>query len=103
MTTAPGEPTAALPGDEPPAAHVPRDLGNWADKVVRLQVSEEVAAAGYNVTGKRLTGPQQGFGRLWQRSYGVDLGQAVTPAALVADWKQNFGSFWPKNATFHAA
>jgi hypothetical protein len=85
----------------PEPSAVPRDQGNWAENVVRLSVSDEVAAQGFNVAGKRLTGPQQGFGRLWQRAYWVDLGDAVTPLALVADWKHSFGSFWPKGATFH--
>jgi hypothetical protein len=80
----------------------PRDAGNWAEKVVHLSVSDEVAAQGFSIAGKRLTGPQQGFGRLWQRAYWVDLGDAVSPLDLVADWKQNFGTFWPKGATFHA-
>ena len=83
------------------SAAVPRDAGNWAEKVVRLSVSDDVAAQGFAVAGKRLTGPQQGFGRLWQRAYWVDLGDAVAPLDLVADWKQSFGSFWPKGATFH--
>src|SRR4051812_23130682 len=81
---------------------VPRDAGRWADKVTRLSVSDDVAAAGFNVAGKRLTGPQQGFGRLWQRAYSADLGASVTPQDLVAGWKRDFGSFWPKGATFYA-
>ena len=87
----------------PAVPAIPRDSGHWAEKVVRLSVSDEVAKEGFNVAGKRLTGPQQGFGKLWQRAYWVDLGAAVTPVDLVADWKQNFGSYWPKSGTFHAS
>ena len=45
----------------------PRDAVNWAKKVDRLHVTDEVKAIGYNIEGRRVAGPQQGFGRLWQR------------------------------------
>ncbi|MBI1377861.1 MAG: hypothetical protein GC157_10320 [Frankiales bacterium] len=80
-----------------------RDESNWAAKVERLEVSDELAAAGFNVAGRRLAGAQQGFGRLWQRRYAVDLGDAVTPEQVVADWKQRFPTYWPDGATFHVA
>jgi len=82
---------------------LPRNADSWAAKVDRLEVSPELAGAGYNIQGRRITGPQQGFGRLWQRTYRTDIGQGVGSQALVADWKEHFGDFWPKGATFHAA
>ena len=81
----------------------PRNAQSWAPKVERLEVSAEQAAAGYNVQGRRITGHQQGFGRLWQRTYATNLGTVVAPRAVVADWKQNFGSYWPDGATFHSS
>jgi hypothetical protein len=81
----------------------PRDAGNWAAKVDRLEVSLEHTEAGYNVSGRRVTGPQQGFGRLWQRRYATTVGAGVTPEQLIANWKQNFGAYWPPGATFHTA
>ena len=81
--------------------HVPRDAGNWAVNVERLTVPADVSRYGYNIEGKRVAGPQQGFGRLWQRTYTADLGDAVTPEALVADWRANFGSYWPRAARFY--
>lgn len=86
-----------------PAAAAPRDAASWAPKVERLSVADEVSAHGYNVAGRRVTGPQQGFGRLWQRDYWAALGTAVTPRDLVADWRAHFGDFWPRGATFHGA
>ena len=86
---------------EPP--RTPRDAGSWATKVDRLSAPDETAKVGYNITGKRVTGPQQGFGRLWQRTYWTDLGDAVGSKALVADWKLHFGEYWPKGSTFHNA
>lgn len=90
----------AVTGSGPVA---PRDAGNWAPKVERLSVTDDVAAHGYNVAGRRVTGPQQGFGRLWQRDYWADLGSAVTPRDLVAEWRAHFGDFWPRGARFHGA
>lgn len=52
--------------DAAPAA--PRDAGNCAAEVDRARIPAEAAAHGYDVDGKRLAGPQQGVGRLWQRS-----------------------------------
>ena len=78
-----------------------RDADNWAPKVERLTVPAEVRSHGYNVDGKRVSGPQQGFGRMWQRVYRADLGTVVTPEVLVADWRANFGSYWPRGARFY--
>jgi hypothetical protein len=81
----------------------PRDAGNWATKVDRLSAPDEKAKVGYNITGRRVTGPQQGFGRLWQRTYSVDLGTVVEPEPLIADWKVNFGQYWPPGSVFHSS
>ncbi len=81
----------------------PRDAGNWAANVSRLSVDAARADVGFNVAGRRLTGPQQGFGRLWQRSYSAHFGDAVTPADLISGWKANFASFWTGGNRFHGA
>ncbi|MGH3213181.1 MAG: hypothetical protein ACRDN1_24350, partial [Trebonia sp.] len=60
------------PTEEQAAIPSPRDVSNWATKVERLAVDPDRAKAGFNVAGRRLTGPQQGFGRLRQRTYTVD-------------------------------
>jgi hypothetical protein len=85
------------------AGRIPRDTGNWAAKVDRLRVPAEAERYGYNIEGKRVAGPQQGFGRLWQRTYRARLGSAVTPEALVADWRAHFGEYWPKTGRFHGS
>lgn len=79
----------------------PRDAGNWAAKVERFTVPPAAAAHGFTIEGKRVAGPQQGFGRLWQRTYAAALGDAVTPEALISDWRADFGSFWPKTGHFY--
>lgn len=82
---------------------LPRDAGNWAANVERLSVPTAVSKYGYNIEGKRVAGPQQGFGRLWQRTYTADLGTAVTPEDLIADWRANFGGYWPKSGRFYGS
>ncbi|MEO8106031.1 MAG: hypothetical protein ABI720_01830 [Actinomycetes bacterium] len=87
----------------PEDAGTPRDAGNWATKVDKLAAPDDKAKVGYNITGKKATGPQQGFGRLWQRTYSTDLGSAVGAHDLISDWKVNFGTYWPPASTFHSS
>jgi hypothetical protein len=55
------------------------------------------------VTGKRVAGPVQGFGQMWQKTFAVRLdGADMTPEALVAHWKERFPTFWPSGARFYA-
>jgi hypothetical protein len=63
-----------------------------------------VAGAGDDaVTGKRVAGPLQGFGQLWQKSFSVRLdGIDTTPEAVIATWKVRFPEFWPKGQRFYA-
>jgi hypothetical protein len=82
---------------------VPRDAAFWAAKVDRLQVSDPTEPHGYNVQGKRVAGPMNGFGRLWQRAYVADLGDSVTPETLIADWRAHFGRYWPRMGRFHGS
>jgi Domain of unknown function (DUF1990) len=77
--------------------------GNWAGKVDRLHVDGPRQDKAFNVEGRRVAGPQQGFGRLYDRIFTIVLGDAVTPEALVKDWRAHFGDFWPKSATFYGS
>ncbi|WP_431799205.1 hypothetical protein [Microbacterium kunmingense] len=85
------------------ADSAPRDAANWAAKIDRLQVSDPSDTHGYNVQGKRVAGPMNGFGRLWQRTYTAALGTAVTPEAVIADWRAHFGEYWPRMGRFHSS
>src|SRR5947209_15185863 len=84
----------------------PRDAAHWAEyeRGAALRVSDISAeAVNLNVEGKRLVGPLQGFGRLWQKTYRVRLeGVTVPPAEVVAMWKEHFTEFWPKGNRFYA-
>jgi hypothetical protein len=91
----------ALPG-QPPDGPTPRDAGNWATKVDRLQVGQRDGVRGTNVAGRRLTGPVQGFGKMLQKTYRMDVGAEITPTAAIAVWREHFPEFWPKGNKFAA-
>ena len=76
----------------------------WAKPVDRLAMGEVPAEAiNLNVSGKRLSGPLQGFGQLWQKTYRIRFeGASPTPQEVVATWKKEFGTFWPESARFYA-
>ena len=98
--------TATTSGDpaETPATtpSAPRDTDAWARPVERLTTT--ASGAGQDtVTGKRVAGPIQGFGQMWQKTFAVRLdGADVTPEVLVAHWKERFPTFWPSGARFYA-
>ena len=95
------DPVEAMTGV--PAQKLPRDAANWAGKVSRLHAEARPGAKGDNVTGRKLMGPVQGFGKMWQKTYTVDVGPSVKPEDAIAAWKADFGSFWPKGNRFHGA
>ena len=78
-----------------------RDDG-WASPVHRLPRPDAPDdAINLNVGGRRVAGPIQGFGRLWQKTYRVDVGDAADPASVVATWRRDFGTFWPPGSRFY--
>src|SRR5215472_8130955 len=85
-------------------APVARDDANWARPVAAL--AEPFAppeAINLNVKGRRVVGPLQGFGQLWQKTYRVRLeGCQLSPAELIAEWKAEFPRFWPSGNHFYA-
>jgi hypothetical protein len=88
--------------DTAPGHGPPRDAAYWAKAVSTLKLGTvPPEAINLNVSGKRLVGPIQGFGRMWQRTYRVELrGAEVTPAEVISVWKEQFASFWPKRGRF---
>lgn len=86
-----------------PGQGPPRDAAYWAKPVSALKLGEvPPEAINLNVSGKRLVGPVQGFGRMWQRTYRVELrGAEVTPAEVISSWKQQFATFWPRRGRFY--
>lgn len=100
----PDEAPAPAPAaaDAAPAS-LPRDAAYWAKRVTHLRLGEvPPEALNLNVTGKRVVGPIQGFGKLWQKTYRVELrGVELDPAEVIATWKQRFASFWPPSGRFY--
>lgn len=81
----------------------PRDEAYWAKQVTKLKVGEVPAeAVARNVEGRRVVGPIQGFGKMWQKTYRVRLrGADVSPQDVITAWKENFASFWPEKNFFY--
>jgi hypothetical protein len=80
----------------------PRNAENWAKPVETFHVEETVAGAHKgNVEGRKPTGPLQGFGQLWQKSYRVSIA-GPTPEDVISTWKEHFGDFWYPSNKFYA-
>jgi hypothetical protein len=88
-------------GENPAGEELPRNAANWAAKVDRLSVGQG-GSQGVNVEGRRLTGPVQGFGKMWRKTYSVEVSPEISPKAVIATWKEHFGEFWPKTSRFEA-
>lgn len=75
--------------------------GTWATPRDRLAVTGHADAAA--VDGRRVSGPVQGFGKLWQKTFSVRLEDAeVTPAEVVTTWRERYGEFWPQGNDFRS-
>jgi len=87
---------------EPPKAR--DDATSWATPTGALRVGDMPAGAvNRNVAGRRLVGPVQGFGQLWQKTYRIRLYRDdLTPAEVISEWKANYASYWPKGNRFYA-
>ncbi len=85
-------------GTEP----LPRDKSYWAAPVSSLKVNALPSEAiNLNVEGRLLSGPIQGFGRMWHKRHRIRLaGAVVTPAEVIGVWKEHFGEFWPRGNRF---
>jgi hypothetical protein len=79
-----------------------RDESNWAKKGTDLQVGDvPKGAINLNVQGRSVNSPIQGFGKMWQKTYRVNLGNDVEAAEVISTWKEKFPSFWPKGQNFY--
>ena len=81
----------------------PRNADSWARKVDRLEVNPRDGVRGTNVAGRRLTGPIQGFGKMWQKSYRMMAGSQIGPEQAIATWREHFPEFWPRGNRFAGA
>ena len=93
------------PPTPPPEPEEEPHFASWALPVSKLK-TEDISseAINLNVNGRRLTGPIQGFGQMWQKTYKVRLpGVSLTPHEIVDVWRKNFGSYWPKENKFYGS
>ena len=79
------------------------DVPHWAKPVEKLEVSDLPSGpTNLNVEGRRVVGPLQGFGQMWQKTYRVRLsGSKVTPAEVVTFWKENLPELLPPASRFY--
>ncbi len=85
-----------------PDPRAPRDQESWARPVDRLTTTAKGAGQD-TVTGKRVSGPVQGFGQMWQKTFTVRLpADEHPPEEVVATWKVAFPTYWPKGSNFYA-
>jgi hypothetical protein len=94
-----GLPTGSGDADATPSEPLPRNAESWAAKIDRLSVASG-ATPGQNVDGRRLTGPVQGFGKMWRKTYWIEVSPNISPQTVIAEWKQHFGEFWPPGNRF---
>jgi hypothetical protein len=94
-----GRRMAAGEANEPLSERLPRNAGSWAAKVDRLTVAGD-GSRGSNVAGRRLTGPVQGFGKMWKKTYWIEVSPNISPRTVIAEWKEHFGEFWPEGNRF---
>ena len=89
---------------EPSTAAEPRlrtDVASWAAPATRIDVAAiPDGARSLNVAGRRLSGPIQGFGSLWQKTYRVNVGSAATPAEVVETFKAHLPELQPPQNRF---
>jgi hypothetical protein len=91
--------------EQPSTPKTPRNAASWAKPVDTLSVGDvPTEAINLNVAGRRMAGPLNGFGQMWQKSYRVQLTNSTAmPAEVIATWKAKFPEFWPKGNRFYGS
>jgi anti-anti-sigma factor len=94
-------PTHGVPTAQRPVST--RSTESWAKPVDRLSIAEMAGGAlGLNLQGRRLFGPLQGFGQMWQKTYRIALRQReLTPQQVIATWKNNVPRLKPPQKRFY--
>jgi anti-anti-sigma factor len=104
LLDSPGAPRAASPPRAaPPQPTVKkRPIDTWAKPVDRLNMAEIPAGArALNIQGRRLFGPLQGFGQMWQKTYRICLRNSkLPPHEVITIWKQNVPNLKPPQKRF---
>ena len=79
------------------------DMTFWAKPVDSLIVPEmPPPALNRNVQGRKVVGPVDGFGQLWQKTYRLTIDQpGLSPQKVIKALKQNLPSFQPPYNRFY--
>jgi pyruvate/2-oxoglutarate dehydrogenase complex dihydrolipoamide dehydrogenase (E3) component/anti-anti-sigma regulatory factor len=80
-----------------------RDTLYWAKPIVHLRIpAMPQEAINRNMNGRRVVGPVDGFGQLWQKRYHLRIDKPrLTPEDVIRTLKQNFPSFQPSYNRFY--
>ncbi len=81
----------------------PLENDTWAKPVTRLKTPQFPPDAwNRNVNGRLAVGPVNGFGKLWQKVYRLQISDiSITPEHAILAMKENFPSFQPGNNRFY--
>jgi hypothetical protein len=76
----------------------------WAEPTPKVKLSSvPEGAMNLNVEGRQLSGPLQGFGPMWQKTYSMVLpAGTASPEEAIQVWKENFKDFWLPGDHFYA-
>jgi anti-anti-sigma regulatory factor len=98
---------AGIIPDKPPPTDIEStpsfDITFWAKPVDALIVPEmPPQAINRNMHGRRVVGPVDGFGQLWQKTYRLTIDKpGLTPQKVIKILKQNLPAFQPKYNRFY--
>lgn len=82
----------------------PRTDGRWSQTSRLAYTGRPDGAVVHNVDDRALTSPLQGFGKLWRKQYRICLaGTQRSPEQIMATWKAEFPTFWPRLAHFYGS
>jgi len=81
----------------------PLDIAYWAKPVTSLKVPEmPPEAINLNMKGRRVVGPIEGFGQLWQKKYHLHVKKPTkTPEEIITILKNNLPAFQPSYNHFY--
>jgi hypothetical protein len=77
----------------------------WAPPVKHMSVTDAPAEAmNLNVDGRQPASPLQGFGRMWQKTFQINLtGVELSVEETMRIWRENFSKFQPPENRFYPA
>jgi len=80
-----------------------QDDSGWAPDIARLRVTEKPEGAmNKNVDRRRVVGPLQGFGPMWQKTYLLTINKpGLKPQDVITTMKQHFPEFQPSQNRFY--